>query len=87
MHVPSTATSTQYWGAVAASSRCSTAFEETPSVGLPGTGMIQASFCDAPADSIWTIAVTVDPGLSTRRTSWASGWTGGVWEDEGRSSA
>ena len=67
VHLPSTVTSTQYWGDVAASSRWNTAFEETPTVGLPGTSTTQANPRGGPVYWIWTIAVTVESGLSTSR--------------------
>ena len=81
MHVPSTVTSTQYWGAVAASSRWNTVFEETPTVGLPGTGITQANLCGGPAYLIWMMAVTVESGLSTNTISSAERWPGASCED------
>ena len=87
LHVPSTVTSTQYWGAVAASSRRNTAFDDTPTVGLPGTGITQAKFRDGPAYSIWNIAVIVESGLSTSRIFSADGRTGAVREDQRSSCA
>src|SRR5258708_29173023 len=57
-------------------------FEETPIVGLPGTGITQAKFRDGPSYSIRTTAVTVESGLSTNRISSAAWLTGALCEDQ-----
>src|SRR5258707_15826573 len=82
LHVPRAVTSTQYSGAVAASSRSNTVFEETPIVVLPRTGITQAKFCGGPAYLIRTTAVTVESGLSMNRISSAVWWTGALCEDQ-----
>ena len=57
-------------------------FDETPTVGLPGTGITQANFFAGPAYLIWTMAVTVASGLSTNMIPSAACLTGAVCEDQ-----